>query len=36
MPKFGVVELIPGVKAHYPSEPPPKQDSLAVYDEHVD
>ena len=36
VPIFGVVALVPGVKAHYPSDPPPKQASLAVYDEQVD
>ena len=36
VPTFGVVVLVPGVKAHYPSDPPPKQASLAVYDEQVD
>ena len=36
VPTFGVVVLVPGVKAHWPSDPPPKQASLAVYDEHVD
>ena len=34
VPTFGVVEF--GVKAHLPSEPPPKQASLAVYDEQID
>ena len=28
--------FVPGVKAHAPLEPPPKQASLAVYDEQVD
>ena len=28
--------FVPGVKAQAPSEPPPKQASLAVYDEQVD
>ena len=32
VPTKGVVEL-PGVKAHNPSEPPPPQASLEVYDE---
>ena len=36
VPTFGVVVLVPGVKAHYPSDPPPKQASFAVYDEQVD
>ena len=36
VPTFGVVVLVPGVKAHYPSDPPPKHASLAVYDEQVD
>ena len=36
VPTFGVVVLVPGVKAHWPSDPPPKQASLAVYEEHVD
>ena len=36
VPTFGVVEFDPGVKAHEPSEPPPEQDSLAVYVEQVD
>ena len=36
VPTFGVVVLVPGVKAHAPSDPPPKQASLAVYDEQVD
>ena len=36
VPIFGVVVLVPGVNAHYPSDPPPKHASLAVYDEHVD
>ena len=33
---FGVDVFVPGVKAQAPSEPPPKQDSFAVYDEQVD
>ena len=36
VPIFGVVVFVPGVKAHAPSDPPPKQASLAVYDEQVD
>ena len=36
VPTFGVVEFDPGVNAHDPSEPPPEQASLAVYDEQVD
>ena len=36
VPTFGVVVFVPGVNAHAPSEPPPKQASLAVYDEQVD
>ena len=36
VPKFGVVVFVPGVKAHYPSDPPPKQDSFDVYEEQVD
>ena len=33
---FGVVELIPGVNAQAPSEPPPRHASLDVYDEQAD
>ena len=36
VPTFGVVVFVPGVKAHYPSDPLPKHASLVVYDEHVD
>ena len=36
VPIFGIVVLLPGVKTHYPSNPPPKQASLAVYDEQFD
>ena len=36
VPTFGVVVFVPGVNAQAPSEPPPKQASLAVYDEQVD
>lgn len=35
-PIFGVVVFDPDVKAQNPSDPPPEQASLAIYEEHVD
>ena len=36
VPIFGIVVSVPEVKIHYPSNPPPKEASLAIYDEQFD